>query len=150
MSGRCSVGDARTAVAHGDADAVAGRLGRQRDRPASGRVAQRVGGEVLQRLLESVGIARHLTPQPGSTRLTSRDATLLQFALVPRGDAVEQRGEVDALAAQRDAAAFEAREIEQVADDLLEPMRLVGDDAHVALLAWPRRAAAPPSLSVSM
>ena len=56
-----------------------------------------------------------------------------QLALVARVHAFEEGVHGHLLAAQRPAAAFEPRELEQVADDPLEPMRLVVDDVQVAL-----------------
>ena len=49
------------------------------------------------------------------------------------GDAVEQPGNRHVFSTQRAAAAFEAGEIEQVTDDVLESMRLFLDDVQVAL-----------------
>ena len=53
------------------------------------------------------------------------------LALVPRAHAIEERRARDTRSRRmRAAAAFEPREIEQVADDALEPMRFLVDDAR--------------------
>ena len=54
-----------------------------------------------------------------------------------------------ALAAQDAAPALEPRQIEQVADDALEPMRFIVDDAQVALARRRVELAAPCIVSVS-
>ena len=56
-----------------------------------------------------------------------------QLALVPRVHALEQRMDRHLLVAHHAATAFKAREVEQVADDPLEAMRLLVDDVKVAV-----------------
>ena len=53
---------------------------------------------------------------------------------MPIDDAAEQIRHCDLLEGERAAAAFEAREVEQIADQLLELLRLFADDRQVARL----------------
>ena len=67
----------------------------KRERAALRRVAQRVGGQVLDRLFEPVRIADERFGV-AIDMLDELDAPRLQVALVPLGDALEERRHVDA------------------------------------------------------
>src|SRR5438128_5922882 len=104
----------------------------QRNLAALGRVPQRIAGEILQRLLEAIGIAVHGL-RARLDRPMELDAVLLQLTLVTHGHAIEQARHRYVLHAHAGAAALEPRKIEQVADDVLEPARLLIHDREVAL-----------------
>src|SRR3954470_21613451 len=108
------------------------RVGRYRDRATVRRVAQRVGDEVLQRLLEALRIAGHPL-RAGTNARRQCDTAPGQLGLVTRLEPIEQHRDGDVVVAQRPAAALEPRQVEQVADDVLEAMCLLLDDAHVTL-----------------
>ena len=55
---------------------------------------------------------------------------------VPRHNAIEQVGDLDAVERERSTAPFEPCQIEEIADDPFEPGRLVADDSQIAC---PRR-----------
>ena len=96
------------------------------------RVTQGVGREVLHRLFEAVRI-------PGDRFGAGRDVenepnvAVRHLSLVPLGDALEKRRHVDDGPAHGRASAFESSEIEQVADDPLQPVRFLRDDAEIPL-----------------
>ena len=73
---------------------------------------------------------------PDATRALERDVFGAKRRFVAMEDAFEERGDRHRLALPRPAAAFEPRQIEQVADDVLQPFGLVADDLQIAL---PRR-----------
>ncbi len=88
-------------------------------RAAIRRVTQRVGGQVLQRLLEllPVGLDRQVR------RLhvdVERDRRVAQRRAVAIGDTAEQLADRHVFDRQRAAAALEPREIEKVADQRLQ------------------------------
>ena len=99
---------------------------------ASGRVAQRVGGKILKRLLEPHRIAGDdLRACADAGR--NLDPLLLRRAAVARDDAPEQIFEGNVLRVEGLAASLEPRQIEQVADDVLDARGFVADDRKIAL-----------------
>src|SRR5690606_14078715 len=120
-------GDARAGVFDGDHDPGAVAIDRDVDAAAGRRVADGVGDEILQRLLDSGAIAPDRRYVGGGSR-GKRDAPLFDDALVALAYALEQRLDGDALVAERRAPSLESGQIEQVTHNLLEPFRLVGHD----------------------
>ena len=80
--------------------------------PPRWRVADGVGREVLQRLLEAIR-SPDTVSAPGSIRDAHGDAGVLTGALVPRRHAIEQLRDRHLLDPQCAAPAFEARKIQQ-------------------------------------
>ena len=103
-------------------DAVVDRPGSQTQRAAARGVAHGVGGEVLQRLLEAIAIAGDLLRARLDRRSPATTPAGLGGALVPRGDAAEQIGDRHVPDLQRSAAAVEPRQVEQFADQPLQPV----------------------------
>ena len=119
-------------VFHADPDAVV-HAGRRHGDPAPIRgVAHGVGDQVLQRLLEPAPVGAH-APGAGLDRGAKLDAPRGRRHAVPLGDAIEQRGHRHVGRLDVHAAAFEPRQVQQVADERLEALRLLGDDSQVAL-----------------
>ncbi len=124
--------DARARIADGDDDASSSTRASSLTNPPARRVSQRVGREILQRLFEPHRIARH-DLRSGADVRRQRHALLLGGAPVPRHHAAEQILDWHILRVERFAAAFEPRQIEQVADDVLDPLGFVFDDGEIAL-----------------
>ena len=89
-------------------------------RPPAGRVADGVGDQVLQHLLEPPLVAGD-DLGAGSDVAIEPDVAIVERPLMARVGPLEQAGKRHGLALERSAAAFEAGQIEQVADDGLEP-----------------------------
>ena len=70
-------------------------------------MTQRVGGQILQRLLQPIRIADHVLGAVAHVKVQPH-VPLPQLIFVACGDAVEQRRHIDALLAHRAAASFEA------------------------------------------
>ena len=89
-----------------------------------------IGRDVLQRLLEAllVGVELQVLGH-GAHEL---DVARAQDGIVALGDPLEQVVDGHGLDRQRAAAAFELRQIEQVADDRLELVGFAIDDVEVA------------------
>ena len=105
---------------------------RERYPTAARRLAQRVGRQILQRLLQAHRIAGHdLRARRDVGR--QRHAFLLGRSFVAGEHAAEDVLQRDVLRLERFAAALEPREIEQIADDALDALRLVTDDREVPL-----------------
>jgi hypothetical protein len=94
-------------------------------------VAQSIGDEVLQRLLEAVGISPE-SICAGADLGGKLDVTCGGFTLVTRTNAFEQRRDGDDVVTKRDTTGLQLRNIEQVTNDALEPVGFVFDDSKVA------------------
>ena len=107
----------------------------------------RVGGEVLERLLEPARIAR----DPRRASAMSKSSVMLRSrsAVVAIGHPLEQIRRRRPARRRAAAAAFEPRQVEQVADDRFELVGLLLDDRQIAAARVARRAArrAMPSVS---
>ena len=123
--------NARAGIGHRDADAIAVRLGEQRDPAAVRRVPDGVGRHVLQRLLEPVGVPPDVR-RARRRRRVQRDPPIAEHRPVPVGDAAEQIVGQHFLLVERAAASFEARQIQQLPDDRFELVRLLVRDVEVA------------------
>ena len=106
-------------------------MGGEADDAAGRRVAHGVCRQVLKRLLEPVAIAGDRFG-PRLDRRFDRDARRAARRLVPGADAIEQLRDADRLDREGPAAALEARELQQIANQPLEPLRFVADDRQVA------------------
>ena len=134
-----------------DAQPHAGRRARDAvtaTRPPSGVWRTALATRFCSGLLEPPAIAAHALGARLDRR-RHRDAALAGDDAVAFGDPLEQprHGHLDGL--DRDAAAFEPRQVEQVADDGLQAQRLFGDDADVAFARAPRRGRRSGMLRVS-
>ena len=105
---------------------------RLEDHPASRwRVTDRVTGEILEGLFEAGRIAPDLRG-PRRDLLFENDAAIAHDRLVPIRHPLEEIGNRDRFDAKRIAAAFEARQVEEVADDRFELVRFLFDNAEIA------------------
>ena len=95
------------------------------------RVADGVGGQVLQRLLQPVPIAAH-DVRAGTDIFLDGGSLGLARKLVPRGHPRKQLRDRQVLNLQRCRAALESRQFEQVADQPFEAGRFVPDDRQVS------------------
>ncbi len=126
--------NAPAGIAHRQGDRIPGQLRANLDFSAGRRVPQGVGGEILQRLLEAERVAVE-DFRAGADGRRHRDAFQFRFGFVTGGDPADEVFHRDVARDQRFAAGFETRQIEQVADELLETLGFVGDDAEaVAVL----------------
>ena len=115
------------------------RVRRQANADARRRVPDRVRREVLHRLFEPIAIAATVSASVDRRR-RHRDAGGGARALRgarPRARRAARTGHLRS--PQRAAAAFEPRQIQQIADQPLEPRRLVADDRRDSARASPRR-----------
>ena len=124
--------NARAGITHTNDDGAALERGAQRDAPSSRGVAQGVRRKILERLLEPHRIARH-DFRPGRDARRQLDALLFGRAAVAREHTPEQIFERHVLRVERLAPSFEPRQIEQVADDVLDALRFVADDGEVPI-----------------
>ncbi len=123
-------GNARAGVANRDARSGRRCPGGERQLAVLRRVAQRVGGKILERLFEALSVG----PDRQVGRLDidfERDVAFANQRSMAIGDAAEQLPNRHVLASQRAASALEAREVEQIADEGFELLRLVADDVQV-------------------
>ena len=105
--------------------------GRQADAAPTRRVAEGIGGEVLERLLEPHRIAAN-DFRARSNIDRHLDAALFRGPAVAREHAAEDILERNVLRVEGVAAAFEPRKIEQVADNVLDALGFVADDGQIA------------------
>ncbi len=97
-------------------------------------MAHGVGEQVLDHLLEAVGIAHHLVRRVVDRRVRD-DAARRELALVAPDDRREDALDGEQAPLERPAAAFEARQVEQVLHDALEPAGLALDGFEISLRA---------------
>ena len=116
--------------------------------PFSGVCRDRVGGQVLQHLLEASRVAVHALGVRRDLALEC-DALLAKRHLVTLGHATEEPRDRHRLAMKDGTAALEPREIQQVADDGLEAQRLLGHHPQVPIARLRRPLRRPGSASVS-
>jgi hypothetical protein len=95
-------------------------------------VLQRIAQQIVEDLLESHGVAGH------DDRLMLRRQREVQLPLACLGaglrdEALEQRGEVDGLALQRDLATRDARHVQQIVDQPRKDLDLSLDDREGAI-----------------
>ena len=126
--------------------AVDRRCAASRSVAAARRVADGVGGQILQRLLEPIAIAGDRAPRPARSTVASVTPRRCARALVPRGDAVEQlrrpaRRSICSVPPPPSSRARSSR------SPIIRSSRarFVADDRQVARRASPRRASAPAS-----
>ena len=91
---------------------------------------QRIGREILQRLLEAIGVAFD-DLRAGSDLNLEANAARRALAFVTRAHTVEQRWQRHRFVTERSAAPFELGQIKKIADDALEPMRFFVDDTVI-------------------
>ena len=111
--------------------AARGRRG-ERDRAAVGHVAQRVGDQVLDDLLEAIRIAGELIGV-GRDVGADGDRSPQRLVLVPPHHALEHPRRREDAHVERPGAVLDAGEIDEVGDDPFEPHGLVHDGAEIAV-----------------
>ena len=108
------------------------RRGGQRNAAAVGTVAERVGGDVDERLLEAERVAEHELCA-GTNGGIDLDLAGDAFELVVGDHAIEELGDAHVLRIQLASAGLEPRRVEQIADEPFEAMRLARGNPQVLL-----------------
>ena len=122
----------RPRITHGETNAILDRCRGQLEFPSLRRVSDRIGAEVLQRLLEPLRITGD-----GQRFRTNADVhgdvSIANDWSMAIGHAAEQVDDRHAIVRQRAAASLEPREIQEIADHRFELLRFVTDDRKISV-----------------
>ena len=116
--------DARPAVAHLEADAVALGGGAHVDAAVRRRVTDRVGEEVRQHQSDAVGIGKHGPIDRGRPGFELDAGLARQLAMFVER-VLDERHRRDVTPVQLDVPGLDARQVEQIVDDRLQPLAVV-------------------------
>ena len=122
--------DAGPLVRHGHGHTPLPRAGSELDRGAARRISYGVGSEILERLLQPIAIAAHTLRAWLHNRL-DHDPRSFVLLLVPRRDACENFFDRHVRHRERAATALEPGRIQQVADDAVQALGFIVDDAEI-------------------
>ena len=122
-------------VDHRQHDRVALAVGAQLDVPAGRRVAQGVGEQVLDHLLDPIGIGDDLI-RLVRHRHVHLDLAHPRLVLVPQHDVLEHPLDREQPRVERADAALQPRQVQQVVDDAIEADGLALDGVEVALAGY--------------
>src|SRR5690348_15948698 len=121
-----------TGIPNGDVYARVVGCGAQSHKALLGCVTDGVRGEILQRLFETSRIAED-PRRPGRDLELQRNVALALRPFMTISDSLEQIFDGDRFGFRAITATFQAREVEEIADDRFQLVCFLFDDVEIAL-----------------